>query len=260
MNIVHWVRTLGIVLLFQFQRDASFANALLVQNLQKIYTSKDWWGKIHTTTVLQNVSFNIDAKIICIIGPSLAGKSTLAKCCAGLESPTNGTIHLHDGTGQKPNGVYLTNLFRMTYDESKSCHQILQEVQPPNNPLIDTLLENLDFKIFGHSRVSGLLESQRQVFEIILGICRLREPTSILLVLDEYLDKTASVVRKKTISKLQQLGRHPDFNLRVLVPTHSRGVLEDCGSPVIIMKDGRIFDTNNNFQKLVFPKQLNLIE
>ena len=51
-------------------------------------------------TKVKNVSFNIENKgdIICLLGPSGVGKTTILRTIAGLEKINSGTIKLKDNT------------------------------------------------------------------------------------------------------------------------------------------------------------------
>lgn len=63
---------------------------LHAENLTKIYRSA-----ANALTVLDNISFSIDqGNSISIIGPSGSGKTTLLGLCAGLDTPSSGTISL----------------------------------------------------------------------------------------------------------------------------------------------------------------------
>jgi putative ABC transport system ATP-binding protein len=63
---------------------------LQAESLSKIYRSAD-----KDLTVLDNVSFTINqGDTISIIGPSGSGKTTLLGLCAGLDTPSSGTISL----------------------------------------------------------------------------------------------------------------------------------------------------------------------
>jgi putative ABC transport system ATP-binding protein len=63
---------------------------LEVSNLSKSYS-----GGGHTLTVLQAVSFRLPARSTCaIVGPSGSGKTTLLALCAGLDSPSAGSVRL----------------------------------------------------------------------------------------------------------------------------------------------------------------------
>ena len=50
----------------------------------------------HALTVLDNITFSIEEKLtVAIVGPSGSGKTTLLGLCAGLDSPSGGTVDLH---------------------------------------------------------------------------------------------------------------------------------------------------------------------
>lgn len=71
---------------------------LQVENLTKTYSSGN-----HTLTVLEKVSFSIDAgDTMAIVGPSGSGKTTLIGLCAGLDRATSGSVVL--------NGIRLDDL------------------------------------------------------------------------------------------------------------------------------------------------------
>src|SRR6187431_3685795 len=63
---------------------------LQAENLTKIYKSAE-----KDLTVLDNVSFSAEqGTSLSIIGPSGSGKTTLLGLCAGLDTPSSGTIAL----------------------------------------------------------------------------------------------------------------------------------------------------------------------
>lgn len=65
-------------------------NVLEAKNLSKIYRSAD-----KQLTVLDNITFSVaEGNSIAIIGPSGSGKTTLLGLCAGLDTPSNGSISL----------------------------------------------------------------------------------------------------------------------------------------------------------------------
>ncbi len=66
------------------------APVLQAEGLTKIYKSVE-----NSLTVLDHVSFQIDqGESMSIIGPSGSGKTTLLGLCAGLDTPSSGTISL----------------------------------------------------------------------------------------------------------------------------------------------------------------------
>ena len=65
---------------------------LNVQALTKSYKNGG-----HALTVLDNISFSFEEKLtVSIVGPSGSGKTTLLGLCAGLDSPTSGSVELNN--------------------------------------------------------------------------------------------------------------------------------------------------------------------
>ncbi len=64
---------------------------LEARNLSRAYPSGG-----RTLTVLDTVSFQLPRRATCaIVGPSGSGKTTLLGLCAGLDSPTSGSVYLN---------------------------------------------------------------------------------------------------------------------------------------------------------------------
>ncbi|RYG11340.1 MAG: ABC transporter ATP-binding protein [Chitinophagaceae bacterium] len=71
---------------------------LNIRNVSKIYQSAG-----RELTVLNNVNFDVETgSIVAITGPSGSGKTTLLGLCAGLDSPSTGSVEL--------NGIVLDKL------------------------------------------------------------------------------------------------------------------------------------------------------
>lgn len=62
---------------------------LHVQNVSKVYH-----GSSQTVTALENINLQVkEGEFVCLLGASGCGKSTLLNLIAGLEKPTEGSIH-----------------------------------------------------------------------------------------------------------------------------------------------------------------------
>lgn len=65
---------------------------LNIQNVNKTYQSAG-----RTLTVLEDINFSaVAGSTLSIVGPSGSGKTTLLGLCAGLDSPSSGTVELHN--------------------------------------------------------------------------------------------------------------------------------------------------------------------
>lgn len=70
----------------------------MIDNSKKIIEVKNLTKAFGSLTVLENVDLTIyKGEVVCIIGPSGGGKSTLLRCLNLLEEPTGGEIYF-DGT------------------------------------------------------------------------------------------------------------------------------------------------------------------
>lgn len=65
---------------------------LNVQDVSKTFKSGN-----RDLRVLQDINFSIkEGEVVAIVGPSGSGKTTLLGLCAGLDSPTEGSINIYD--------------------------------------------------------------------------------------------------------------------------------------------------------------------
>ena len=93
----------------KIENDTDKNIAVFVKNLHIFYKGitktsiRDVWmkkkKKVEVFEALKGVSFEIEeGKILGIIGKNGSGKSTMLKAIAGIFSPDNGTVDLHNHT------------------------------------------------------------------------------------------------------------------------------------------------------------------
>lgn len=227
--------------------------------LTKTFLKRDhWFSSQKPFTALHSISANLSSNITAFIGPSGSGKSTLAKILSGREDASSGNIYT---IGNKSelflSSYYLDPLLYMQYDSSKSVVSLLGKFDEDRSLLMRRAIEIS--KIPVASNVDSLLMSQRRAFEVLFALSQITSAGPPLLVLDEWLDRDASVVRGRVGCLLRDLCKDPDICLRVLLVTHSRGVLRELADHVIVLKQGVVFNEGNPV-KITLPSQLLMLD
>lgn len=203
--------------------------------------------KFGNQTILDNINININqGEIFGLLGPSGAGKTTLVKLIAGIDSANSGTIEVLDA--EMPS---LTLLNRIGYmAQSDALYGEL------------TALENLQFfaAIYG---LKGSVGKERihEVMSLVnliddlkkpvnqysggmkrrlsLAISLLHEPE--ILLLDEPTVGIDPVLRQ---SIWQELRRLNDNGTTILVTTHVMDEAEKCDQ-LAMLRDGRLIATGS---------------
>ncbi len=179
---------------------------LKVTELSKTYLRRGFWLNKESTTVLEPISFTIDAhKTLAIIGETGSGKSTLAKLLVGAEQATSGRIflngqELHEGS-YKQRCQHIRMIFQdsgTTLNPSLTILQLLDEPLKLNTPfnedkrkdLIRSTLQKVgllgDHMNFYPHMFSG---GQKQRISLVRAI--ILQPQ--VIILDEALAGTRSI-------------------------------------------------------------------
>ena len=211
-----------------------------IKNVSKFYNRQsifNFGSSQPLITAFRNVTFDLNA-FTTIIGSSGSGKSTFAKCVGGLDLFSFGELLFDDNNSKHSwrNSAYLGLQYRSKYNEQSLCKNYIKSFSyPPANIALDFARIVFDIPSLLDKRPDSLLESQRHLFNIYLGLqnaCEnhiyqleklvlssnerttanssINESTddsssmSTILILDEYLDKLSLKVRHNVINKLKQ--------------------------------------------------------
>jgi ABC-type multidrug transport system ATPase subunit len=250
---------LGLLLQETFTK---ITNGIVLEGVSKTFQGRSLFGN-YENAAIKGVSADISDPLVAFIGPSKAGKSTLAKCIADRSYISSGQIH-YPTVSNTAVVAYLDHLYSMKYDRTQKCDSLIQPLATIGNPecirIKECILECIGSEL-KNQRVQDVLESQRALFEVthcLLSIPDLQ--SSPVLILDEYLDKMASSVRKRFLANLQRLAEQNDVHLQTIVITHSRKTLEDCDCTTYLFQKGRLFNYNRDFRKLRLPGAYSFIE
>ena len=122
-------------------------------------------------TLFDDISFVVNKKDrVALVGKNGAGKSTLLKICAGLQSPTRGTVSLpRDITvGYLPQHMLLTDM-RTVRGEAELAFEHIHEMEAEINRLNLQLAERTDYDSEGYQRLIDRVTHLSERFQMMGG-------------------------------------------------------------------------------------------
>ena len=222
--------------------------SIKIENLTHIYMPKSPFEKV----ALDNVSLDIkDGEFIALIGHTGSGKSTLIQHFNGLLEATSGKI-IVDGVDITEKKVKLTNIRKTVglvfqYPEYQIFEETIAkdiEFGPRNLGLPDSEIHNrvvksmemvgLDYETYKDKSPFDLSGGQKRRVAIA-GVVAM-QPTT--LILDE---PTAGLDPKGRDDILDQISKlHKDYNMTVIIVSHSMEDVAKIAERIIVMNDGKI--------------------
>lgn len=205
--------------------------------------------------VLQGVDLRAcDGEILGMVGQSGSGKTTVARCIAGLEDPDSGTIEVIGGTDSHRAGA-VQMVFQDpagTLNPALSIRTTLVEALRAAGNTTDTpsaLLEGvgLDVAMLTHRphRLSG---GQRQR----VAIARALAGRPRLLVCDEAVSALDVSVQAQILSLLRRL--RDERQLTMLFITHDLAVVGQLCDRVVVLNEGQVVEEGDAKRLLSEPE------
>jgi len=206
-----------------------------------------------TTPAIDNVSFKIKAGTkVGIVGPTGAGKSTVADLILGLIEPGEGTIRIdgeliegellkarHRSIGSIPQLIHLADT---TVEENIAFGIPREEIDPGRmtraidiaclGDVIDGLPEGLNTNI--GERGMKLSGGQRQR----IGIARAVYQDSSLMLFDEATSALDGMTEKKIMEAIDRISQQKT----VVMIAHRLSTIENCDQ-VLLLDRGRLVDS-----------------
>lgn len=223
--------------------------ALIVENLSKNF------GK---TTVFKDISFTVNrGEIVCIMGKSGEGKTTLLRCINNLETADSGSIKINDS--------YLCNEVngKMQYASKENLREIRQEIGLvfqnynlfPHMTVMENILEApLYLKKMSpddiEKRASYLISelelnnkennypyqlSGGQKQRVAIARACMLNPSILCF------DEPTSALDEATRSQISKIIRNlAAQNIAIIIVTHDNAFVEEIAQRVITLSDGNI--------------------
>ncbi len=213
--------------------------------------------------VLKGVSFSVyKGDVVCIIGASGSGKTTMLRCINMLETPTSGSIFFegkeltqYDADvrkyRQKMGMVFQQfNLFQnLTVLENCTLGltKVLKIPQKEAEEKAIYYLEKVGMKPQLHARPAQLSGGQQQRVAIARALSM--EPE--VLLFDEPTSALDPQMVGEVLSVMRQLA---DEGMTMVIVTHEMAFARDVSSRTIFMSDGIVLEDRNSKELFTNPR------
>lgn len=214
---------------------------LSIQNLRKTYS-----GDSNDIVAVDDLGLTVpNGELLVLVGPSGCGKSTTLRCISGLESPTEGSIHLGDRdiTRENPKNRNIAMVFQnyALYPHMSVRENIgfgLKMSTGLNNSEINKKIENTAQNM----GITELLEkspgelSGGQQQRVALGRAIVRDPDVFLM--DEPLSNLDAKLRAEMRTELQEL--QDELGVTTVYVTHDQTEAMTMGDRIAVLNDGNL--------------------
>lgn len=233
--------------------------------LHKTYVHGKWWQKKSHCQAVDNVSFALRPReTLALVGESGCGKTTLAMCLVGLETPDSGKI-LIDGANiqllSKSERLAARQQIQLVFQDSSgalnprmSALEIIEEPlllrgqcdSSKRRKLVEEMMESVGLPAqWKHRLPYQFSGGQRQR----LGIARALVLKPKVLILDEVfvgLDLSIQGQIANLLLDLQQM-----YGLSYICISHNLALVGQIADTIAIMHSGRIVEKGSpeNFQR-----------
>ena len=197
------------------------------------------------TRAVQDIDLSIeDGELMVLVGPSGCGKSTILRMIAGLEVPSDGTVHIggRDARGTRPRDRDIAMVFQnyalyphLTVEENLGFALRMRGVSTPRRR--ERVAHTAD--LLGITPILGKKPSQLSGGErqrVALGRAITREPGVFLF--DEPLSNLDPERRHSMRGELRRLQRQ--LRTTTVHVTHDHEEAMAMGDRIAVMRDGRL--------------------
>lgn len=188
--------------------------------------------------VLQGVDLDVAAgEIVCILGPSGGGKSTLLRAVAGLV-PAEGLIEVagESMAGVPPHRRGIGMMFQndLLFPHLDVAGNVGFGVRPPAAQRVAAMLDLVGLSGYSARSIDTLSGGQAQR----VALARALAPQPRLLLLDEPFGALDVVLKSELVLEVQRVLR--ELGMTVLAVTHDRQEAFTLADRVAVLRDGRL--------------------
>jgi iron(III) transport system ATP-binding protein len=203
------------------------------------------WRRYGLVTAVENLSFTIgNGQLVTLLGPSGCGKTTTLRMIAGLESPSEGSIHIggEDVTRLAPNERDVSMVFQsyalfphMTVAENVGYGLVPGKLPKAEQcQRVEAALRGVGLEGFGARLPSQLSGGQQQ--RVAVARALVLEPRVMLF--DEPLSNLDAKLRRHMRDEIRDLQRK--LNLTAVYVTHDQEEAMAVSDRIILLNHGRI--------------------
>jgi sn-glycerol 3-phosphate transport system ATP-binding protein len=185
-----------------------------------------------------------DGELMVLVGPSGCGKSTALRMVAGLEQPTEGSIHIggRDMAGLSPGARDIAMVFQsyalyphMTVRKNLAFPLRRRNMEKAEiERRVAQVAEMLELGELLRRKPAQLSGGQRQ--RVAMGRALIREPVAFLL--DEPLSNLDAQLRSELRAELKRL--HARLETTMIYVTHDQVEAMTLGDRIAVMERGRL--------------------
>ena len=214
-----------------------------------------------THEVLKDINLDVEqGEVVCIIGASGSGKSTMLRCINLLEKPTGGSILFNgeDIGGVAPAGYRAKvgmvfqqfNLFdNMT--TLKNCMigqmKVLKRSKAEAQQIAEDFLEKVGMRAFAEAKPKQLSGGQKQRVAIARALCMSPD----VLLFDEPTSALDPEMVGEVLAVMKELAKS---GLTMIVVTHEMSFARDVADRVVFMDEGYIAEQGTSQEIFGNPK------
>ncbi|RPI90847.1 MAG: amino acid ABC transporter ATP-binding protein [Chloroflexi bacterium] len=231
-----------------------------ISNLHK------WFGMLH---VLRDISLIVQPReVVCIIGRSGSGKSTMLRCINFLEEPSDGEIEIHGlkipagGKGREHN--------RLVHEARLMTGMVFQEFNLfPHMSVLENVTEG-PIIVKGMSRTQAIQLAEEKLDNVGMLFKRDEYPTRLsggqkqrvaiaralsmepeVMLFDEPTSALDPELIGEVLNVMKKLAKE---GTTMLVVTHEMGFAREVADRVVVMADGEIVEAEKPEELFSHPK------